>query len=83
MMIGHFLAVQRLPADAVPPRGALVPLRVVSQARKRFRMADHDDLSWEDATDREVEQMAVDHHRQPHGRRGAVQRHVRPPEVDG
>ena len=33
--------------------------------------------------DREVEQMAVDHHRQPHGRRVAVQRDLLPPEVDG
>ena len=81
-MMGHFLAVQKLPPDAVPPRGAVVPLPVVPSARQRFRMADHDDLSWEVAMDREVEQMAADHHRQPHGRRVAVQRDVRPPEVD-
>ena len=47
LMMGHFLAVQKLPADALPPRGALVPLPVVLPAGKRFRMADHDDLSWE------------------------------------
>ena len=82
-MIGHFLAVQRLPTDAGPPRGALVPLPEVPPARKRFRMADHDDLNWEDAMDREVEEMAVDHHRLPHGRRVAVQRDVRRPEDDG
>jgi hypothetical protein len=82
LMMGHFLAVQKLPPDAVPPRGAVVPLPVVPSARKRFRMADHDDLSWEVAMNREVKQMAADHHRQPHGRRVAVQRDVRPPEVD-
>ena len=83
LTMGHFLAVQRLPPNAVPPRGAVVPLPVVAPARKRFRMADHDDLRWEDAMEREVDEMAVDHHRQPHGRRVAVQRDVRPPEVDG
>ena len=82
LMMGHFMAVQKLPPDAVPPRGALVPLPVVPSARKRFRITDHDDLSWEVAMDREVEQMAADRHRQPHGRREAVQRDVRPPEVD-
>ena len=82
LMMGHFLAVQRLPADAVPRRGAVVPLPVVPSARKRFRMADHDDLNWEVAMDREVEEMAAHQHRQPHGRPVAVQRVVRPPEVD-
>ena len=82
LMMGHFMAVQKLPPDALPPRGALVPLPIVPSARKRFRMGDHAGLSWEVAMDREVEQMAADRHRQPHGRRVAVQRDVRPPEVD-
>ena len=82
LMMGHFMAVQQLPPDALPPRGALVPLPVVPAARKRFRMGDHAGLNWEAAMDREVEQMAADRHRQPHGRRVAVQRDVRPAEVD-
>ena len=80
VMMGHFMAVQRLPPGAGPPRGAIVPLPVVPSARKRFRMTEHDGLNWEAAMDREVEQMAADRHRQPHGRRVAVQRDVRAAE---
>ncbi len=75
-IVGHFLAVQRLPPAAVPSQGAIVPLPDVAPARKRLRMADHVGLTWEEAMDREIEVMAVDRHRQPHGRGVAVRRDI-------
>ena len=46
-------------------------------------MADHGDLSWEQALEREVEQVALNRHRRPHGRLVAVQRDIRPLAEDG
>ena len=45
-------------------------------------MADHAGLTWEQAMVREIEVMAVDRHRRPHGRHVAVQRDIRPAEDD-
>ena len=77
-LVGHFLAVQRLPPEAGPSQGAIVPLPDVAPASRRFRMVDHVGLTWEQAIEREIETMAVDRHRRPHGRRAAVQRDIRP-----
>ena len=81
-VVGHFLAVQRLPLDTRPPRGAIVPLPDVAPATRRFRMADHVGLTWEEAMEREIETMALDRHRLPHGRSPAVQRDIHLEEVD-
>ena len=71
----------RLPPGAGPPQGACVP-SCCGAGSAAFRMTDHGDLTWEQAMDREIELMAVDRHRRPHGRGIAVQRDVRPAEAD-
>ena len=81
-IVGQYFSVQRLPPGTGPSQGAIVPLPNVAPATKRFRMADHAGLTWEQAMDREIEVMAVDRHRRPHGRRVAVQRDIRPAEDD-
>lgn len=82
IVVGHFITVHALPAGAVPPRGAIVPLPDVAPALSRFRMTEHEDLAWEDALEREVEQMAADRRPRDHGRRVALNRTIRGVEPD-
>jgi len=79
-VVGHFLTVERLPLGTSPPQGAIVPLPHVAAATPRFRMADAVGMTWEAAMDREIEAMALDRHRVPHGRGRAVQRDILPAE---
>jgi len=81
-VVGHFLTVQRLPLGTSPHQGAIVPLPDVAPATTRFLMANHVGLTWEEAMEREIEVMALDRHRLPHGRRPAVQRDVRLAEAE-
>jgi hypothetical protein len=79
-VVGHFVAVSQLPLGTAPPRGALLPIPDVEPARQRHRIGEPDGLTWEQAMDRDLERLASDHRRRPHGRAGAVHRNVRPPE---
>jgi hypothetical protein len=80
LLVGHFMAVQAMPPGTLPPRGALRPLPHIAPAVRRRRPSEPSGMPWAEELEAELDRLAGDHHRRPHGRTAAVQSAAAPPD---